>query len=92
MLRGLKYAIDDGESLASRRKTWRAARTTRELAVLSRPILSAEQGLFVIGSCFANEIRAMLERASVDVHPALRDDLPPLFPDAVKVPPAWGPW
>ena len=62
------------------------------LAVPSAAILDSSDEVFVIGSCFANEIRAVLERMSVAVHPLLLPDLPHLFPDALKIAPAWGAW
>lgn len=73
-------------------QSWHRIAQEQILPVRQRMALEASADVFVIGSCFANEIRAVLEHAGVVVHPRIDPDLHPLFPDELKTAPSWGPW
>lgn len=91
MFPNLRFAVGDDAS-AKRRTAWKRIVQTPELSTAKIASLAATDQVFAIGSCFANEIRAVLERAGVAVHPLIDPDLARLFPEETKTPPRWGPW
>jgi len=88
-----KLSFSVGSSVsAKRQKAWKRVVRTPELAVPKELSLSASDEVLAIGSCFVNEIRAVLERAQLNVHPAIDPQLGELFVDQVKSDSAWGAW
>ena len=91
MLPALEFKIGCDAS-AKRQKVWKRVVKSPEITVAKIADLSDTDEVFAIGSCFANEIRAVLERVGVTVHPTIDPDLGELFLDEVKVNPRWGVW
>ena len=73
-------------------QSWNRIAGDQALPVRQYMELEDSADIFVIGSCFANEIRAVLEQAGVTVHPRIDPGLHPLFPEDLKVAPSWGGW
>lgn len=92
MLRGLKFASQAGIRIPNRFKAWRRIVQDRTLAVAAPKFLNSRSEIFVLGSCFANEIRHVLETSNLVVHPAIDTEIAELMPAAVKLEPAWGRW
>lgn len=88
----LRFEPQNGKKFPNRFKAWQRVANDQILAVAEQGLLNSDSEVFVIGSCFANEIRATLEQAGVDVHPRIDPEVAPMVPDALKTPPAWGPW
>lgn len=75
-----------------RQKVWRRVVKSPQLTVPKVAQFSQADEVLAIGSCFANEIRAVLERVGVVVHPTIDPQLGELFLDEFKAAPRWGAW
>ncbi|QDV11932.1 GSCFA family protein [Rosistilla oblonga] len=91
MLAGLKFTVGC-EASAKRQKVWRRVVQSPAITVPRYASLTAADQVYVIGSCFANEIRAVLERVGVKVHPAIDPRIGALLMDELKIDPSWGRW
>jgi ubiquinone/menaquinone biosynthesis C-methylase UbiE len=91
MLERLKIEPQNGD-ITNRHKTWARVARDQVLAVRHVGDLEVEEDIFVLGSCFANEIRAWLEKGGATVHPKILPEIGNLVPSDLKTPPAWGPW
>lgn len=69
-LSGLDVRFDVGTEL---NRIWRASERGHRITVMRNPILGRQTRIFTMGSCFALEIRAALERRGFDVYPKYRD-------------------
>tara|TARA_R110002072_G_scaffold52316_5_gene139533 strand:+ start:9354 stop:10436 length:1083 start_codon:yes stop_codon:yes gene_type:complete len=92
MLDQLRFESQPEPEIANRLKAWKRILEDPALGVLAPQILRADSQVFVLGSCFANEIRAVLETKDVSVHPRMDAQIAALLPDDLKIDPAWGAW
>ena len=72
--------------------SWKRYYTERNITVPPNKIFASNTSFFTIGSCFANELRAALDRRGFQTFPKPSPDIHRYFPDNLKRPPAWGPW
>lgn len=91
MFSKLKFDVG-GSAAAKRQKVWKRVVRSPELAVPKVLSLSANDEVLAIGSCFVNEIRAVLEQAKLTVHPLVDPQLGDLFIDKFKEISSWGAW
>lgn len=91
MLERLRIEPNVG-GITNRHKSWARIARDQVLAVSRVADLEVEEDIFVLGSCFANEIRASLEKGAIRVHPEILPEIGNLIPSDLKIPPAWGQW
>jgi len=91
MLADLDFKVDCAAT-EKRQKVWRRVVKSPQLTVPKVAEFSQSDEVLAIGSCFANEIRAVLERVGVVVHPTIDPQLGELFLDEFKTAPRWGTW
>jgi hypothetical protein len=93
MLSDLKFTPFKGAKLPKQFQIWSRIRYDQVIPVVQRDLFTQDSGLFVLGSCFANEIRAALDAVGIKVYPAIDPELKPLVPDAIKQEiSSWGEW
>lgn len=92
MLKDLKFIPLKGKEIKKHFKIWSRIASDQVLPTPSYDFFNEETEVFVIGSCFANEIRSVLERVEITVHPKIDSEIAPLFPEELKVAPSWGGW
>jgi hypothetical protein len=85
MLERLRIEPNAG-GITNRHKSWARIARDQVLAVRRVADLEVEEDIFVLGSCFANEIRASLEKGAIRVHPEIRPDIGNLIPLSVLHP------
>ncbi len=91
MFPNLKFTVGEPATLEKQKK-WKRVVQSPQLALPDSMSLTDQSEVLALGSCFVNEIRSVLERANLTVHPTIDPELHPLFIDDVKSPPAWGAW
>ncbi|MEM8668245.1 MAG: GSCFA domain-containing protein [Planctomycetota bacterium] len=91
MFSTLQFSTVSQDAL-KRFQAWKRLVRKPTLAVQKQMSLSSSAQLLTVGSCFVNEIRAVLERSDLVVHPLIDPELSELFVDEVKSNPAWGQW
>jgi hypothetical protein len=92
MLSDLKFHVFKSNKVSKQYKIWSRISSDQVLAVPSYNFFDESNEVFVIGSCFANEVRAVLEKADITVHPEIDPLITELFPEEVKSNPSWGMW
>lgn len=92
MLKDLKFIPLKGMGINKQFKIWSRISSDQVLPTPSYNFFDEGAEAFVIGSCFANEIRAVLERVNITVHPKIDAEIEALFPDELKIAPSWGKW
>lgn len=92
MLKDLKFISLKGIDIKKQFKIWSRIASDQVLPSPSYNFFDEKAEGFVIGSCFANEIRAVLERADINIHPKMDPEVASLFPEELKVAPSWGEW
>lgn len=92
MLKDLKFIPLKGIDIKKQFKIWSRIASDQVLPTPSYNFFDEEAEAFVIGSCFANEIRAVLEKIDITVHPKIDPEISSLFPPELKRAPSWGEW
>lgn len=87
----MQFASVDREAL-HRYRAWKRIVRRPTLPITRQLTLDQSSQVMAIGSCFVNEIRAVLESSDLVVHPLVDSRLGELFVDEVKSNPAWGDW
>ncbi|WP_445679295.1 GSCFA domain-containing protein [Radicibacter daui] len=92
MLSGLSFVRAENISKSRKYNSWGKIVNSRHLPYEKKSNFDIETEVFAIGSCFANEIRSVLERRDILVHPKVDERISSLLPSEIKINPSWGGW